>query len=202
MTIAEIDPETSAPSLDDPPPSLGERCLTWALAELAASTGGRPTDDRITWYFSACVRNGKPLRGLGPKDNWCAASACATAAACLLPGEQLPHAYRASGLELVADAQASGAWHGVAESRSQKWLPRTGDLAIFQRGQPGQATAWERHVARVLVPPDGSGKLRTIGGNEGPTSIWKQTDHALTDADLLGFIAYPQAPDPAGPATP
>jgi hypothetical protein len=189
----KVAPEDRAPSVPARPVDyalpLGERCVTWELAELAA--GPRPDDERILFYFSGCEKDGKPQTGLTSKNNWCAASACAAAAACVVEGEEPPHGYRAGGIDLVTDAQKSGAWRAVADVRAKKWQPRKGDLAIFQRGQVGQPNAWERHVARVDLVLDAQGNYCTVGGNEGVPGEWKKTARKLTDTDLLGFIAYP-----------
>ncbi len=70
----------------------------------------------------------------------------------------------------MSDAKNGGAWHEAADVKAGKWQPQKGDLAIFQRSEVGTPSAgWERHVARIDVPPDDKGTYCTIGGNEGPS---------------------------------
>jgi hypothetical protein len=182
---ADRGPETlkdgePAPAWRDPGRPLGERAVAWSLAELAAGVHEEPpgsnTGPRIVEYLAPCERSGRPL-GL-TAGAWCAASACAAGRGALLPGEELPHAYRASGLELVADATERGTW------RPKGHVPRVGDLAIYGRGPAG---GWQRHVVRVLEV-DGE-RWRSIGGNE--SDRWQVTERRLDDAALLGFIEYP-----------
>lgn len=169
----------------EPGRTLGERAVVWSMAERDAGAREEPPGSnagpRVISYLAPCVRKGK-LLGLR-SGAWCAASACAAGTAALLPGEQLPHGYRASGLELVADATERGTWR----PRGSGYRPKVGDVAVYSRGTPG---SWERHVVRVLAAPaPDSQRWTSIGGNE--NDRWQVTERSLEDAGLCGFIEYP-----------
>lgn len=182
--------------------SLGQRCLQWSLAELRRGVKdaepGHPAGARIREYLAPCVRHvGSEEVRLGlSSGNWCAAAACAAAYSSVEGRERIPHGYRASALELKADAMAAGAWIGADTNKKRSgasaWVPAPGDLAIFHRGAPG---SWEGHVARVMTTVNAAGVFKTIGANEGPRGEWRISQRSVDDADLLGFIAYPRQPD-------
>ena len=167
---------------------LGERAVDVSLAELLRDARERPLGSNagpdVARYLAGAVRYGR-LLGLA-EGEWCAAAACWAAEQARREGEAIPHAWRASGIEIQRDAQQEGAWRSVSMIRLGGYRPRRGDLAIFQRGDPG---SWKRHVARLEIAPDDAGRYRTIGGNE--CDRWRLTWRALGDADLLGVVAYP-----------
>lgn len=170
--------------------TLGERCLAWCLEE--AATHRQPSAERIAWYHEHAVRSGKPL---GIKvGNHCASAQSRALKECLLNGEVAPHEYRAGAIELQQDAIARGRWHSRAEVLAAKWLPRPGDLAIYTRANPADpATAWWRHVDRVIrVTEDGAG-YENIGANE-VAGAWNREVTSFESPKLLGFISYPGSP--------
>jgi hypothetical protein len=187
------EPRPSAPARpvepwQDPGLSLGARAVEWSLHELHAGAAevppGSNAGPHVAAYLAACERGGKPL-GI-TQGAWCAASACCAAKASLLPGELMPHPYRASGLELAKDAVDAGTWRDVELARTRQWSPERGDLLIMGRGTKG---GWQRHVCRV-VSVDGD-TIVTIGGNEGDR--WALTERNLRSPELLGFVEYPRA---------
>lgn len=166
--------------------TLGERCLAWCLAQ--AEREPVPTPDTLARWFAPCVRDGEPL-GIR-SGNHCAAAQCAAALACA-DGETLPHQYRAAAKEIMADAIDAGAWHEASELRAGLWYPAPGDLAVYDRSQPGRPeTAWWGHVDRVIsVLSSGFGN---VGANEGPGGAWRIQVTDYSHARLLGFVAYPR----------
>lgn len=163
--------------------SIGVRALAVSLAEMARGAGEAPPGSNagpdIARYFAGCVRGGKPL-GItsGP---WCAAAACWAMCQALEPGEEPPHPWRPSGIELERDAGDRGLWYPAGLVAAECNSFAVGDLAIYRRG-PG----WGRHVVRVetIDRP----RFTAIGGNEGDR--WARTERSLFDADLLGFVVY------------
>ena len=88
---------------------------------MSAPYGQPNTSDEVANYLRPCLRD---VDGDGELDllgltvgNWCAAFVSACAKECLLPGERMPHEYRAGVVELVADAKKRGRWHSVSEVR-------------------------------------------------------------------------------------
>jgi hypothetical protein len=191
-------PATPIPAADDatPPPSpiaegtLGERCLAWCLEE--AVQHQQPGDERIAWYHAVAVRNGRPL-GI-TSGNHCASAQSRALLECLLPGDSKPHEPRAAAIELQADAMRLGRWHPAAEVLSGKWLPRPGDLAVYDRSVADRpSTSWQRHVDRVIqVSPDAT-HYENIGANEA-AGEWRREWTPFEHPRLLGFIDYPGVP--------
>lgn len=178
---------------------LGERALEWCRVQSASQK--TPTAETKSAWFRLCERDGK-VGYLGTKfaGNHCAAAQCAAALAVAHPGDAIPHRYRSAAKELMADAVELGAWHPVAEVRSGAWLPRVGDLAIYDRSQPGRPeTSWWGHVDRVSEV--GSEDYENLGANEGPGGAWNVQRTPYSHPRLLGFIAYPDPPEaPREPA--
>lgn len=186
-------PTETPPPWQDPSISLGMRCVLVARREMERGVQEEPlgskTSARIREYFANCERNGKPL-GL-TKGDWCAAGACFAATRALLPGETLPHRYRASGIELQQDLTAAGGWRPLSSVANGEFAPEPGDLVILKRG----TEAWMRHVCRVVEVDLAGGTVTTIGANE--NDRWSITKRPLA-APLLGFGEYPAlAPRPA-----
>jgi hypothetical protein len=196
--------EASAPAPVVPPPSeadmqasssiahgtLGERCVAWCLEE--AQTHERPDAERIAYYHAVAVRNGKPL---GIKaGNFCASAQSRALVECLLLGDVKPHEPRAGAIELLSDALHGGRFHGAAEVRARKWLPRPGDLAIYDRSNPADPkTSWLRHVDRVIRVSDDQTQYENIGANE-LGGAWRREWSPFSHPKLLGFVAYPGLP--------
>lgn len=165
------------------------RAIWWSLNELRLGVcddaPSSHTSPRIREYLAPCFRriNGVETALKLRAGNWCAASACC---AVYLLGSA-PHPYRASGIELEEDAKSCRYDVRWAEKApGQRVLVKSGDLAIFQRGIPGDAgTRWMRHVARVMGVRNRA--FYTIGGNEG--GKWSVTYHC-DDPSLLGFIVH------------
>jgi hypothetical protein len=189
---SEPEPPVSSPPTVDAVAqgTLGERCLAWCLEEAAAHE--RPDADRIAWYHAVAIRNGKPL---GIKSgNHCASAQSRALTECVLEGEVKPHSPRAAALELQSDAMASGRWRSVREVRAGKWLPRPGDLAIYDRSVPGKpTTSWQRHVDRVIRVSDRGDEFENIGANEA-AGAWKREWTRFEHPKLLGFVEYPGIP--------
>lgn len=167
--------------------TLGERCLAWCLEEAAAHE--HPSPDRIAWYHAVAVRNGK-LLGI-KRGNHCASAQSRALTECLLEGDVKPHQPRAAALELQSDATANGRWRSVREVRAGKWLPRPGDLAIYDRSVAGNpSTSWQRHVDRVIRVSDGGEQFENIGANE-IAGAWNRQWTSFEHPRLLGFVEYP-----------
>lgn len=188
------DPADSGGADGEPTPvaqgTLGERCLAWCLRE--AELHRQPSAERIAWYHAVAVRNGKPL-GIRA-GNHCASAQSRGLVECILPGEVKPHEPRAAAIELASDAMACGRFRSIKEARAGVWLPRPGDLAIYDRSRPGLPhTAWQRHVDRVIRISRDRSRFENVGANEvnGAWRIeWTTFDHER----LLGFIEYPGIP--------
>src|SRR5690606_35869174 len=100
-------------------------------------------------------------------------------------GERAPHGWRAAGAEIETELKERGAWMAVEHVRTGLYRLRPGDLVILTRG----TASWQRHVCR-LVAHKGD-RIWTIGGNE--NNRWRLTPRTLSDADMLGFGAYPES---------
>lgn len=181
--------------------TLGERCLDVALAEFDAGVCEEPpgsnTSPRIREYLAPCVRGDRNINLNLVASNWC----CAFASWCCHQAVNLhdrapPHGYRAGVIELIADvldphARWTGLWKPIAEVRSGLWVPKPGDLAIYDRSDPGRPeTSWWRHVNRVVSFEPDAGTFVTIGGNE--NQMITIDEQPMLKHNLLGFIAYPQ----------
>lgn len=177
---------------------LGERALLLALHE--AESEPVPTGATLAKYLAGCERAGAPGLGAylkrqaetGSRPNHCAAAA--SWCAFRVDAEGVPHKWRAGAKELRADAIAAHAWHEASEARAGVWLPSRGDLAIYDRSQPGKPeTSWWGHVDRVQsVAGDG---FENVGANELARGGWRAGQFTPFETEkLLGFIAYPAAP--------
>lgn len=142
--------------------------------------------------FSRAMRDGKLLGLTG--GNGCAVFASAAAFDNCAPFCALvPHGYRAAAKELRDDAIRNDAWVPIADVRAGLWIPRRGDLAIYDRAVANDpATSWYGHVDRV-VKADRVGYF-AIGANEGANNAWDLDYTEYSYPQLLGFIAYPQVP--------
>jgi hypothetical protein len=167
--------------------TLGERCLHWCLEEAEAHR--HPDAARIAWYHAVAVRNGKPFPI--KVGNFCASAQSRALIECAIEGDVRPHEPRCGAIELQQDAIRLGKWHSAAEVRAHKWLPRPGDLAIYDRSTPTQS--WLRHVDRVIRVLDGDLQYENIGANEGGGD-WVREVTPFSKSNLLGFIAYPGVP--------
>lgn len=204
MTARDTDPAPAGDTDPAPaPPTLGERCVQWCRDEMRRAV--TPSRETVAGWLGPCERAGRrmsldTLHLAGRKQNHCAAAACASALACRDRIEVIPHRYRAAARELMADAIASRTWHG-RDAVLAGWRPEVGDLAIYDRSQPGRPeTSWWGHVDRVsAVGPD---DYENIGANEGPGGAWRIERTRYDHPRLLGFVAYPR-PEPvtASPAT-
>jgi lysozyme family protein len=181
--------ELPTPVVQDVPPGL--RAMQGAEQELSDGIHEEPmgsnTGPRIRAYFADCVRD-FPLpdgtieqRRLGlTAGNWCAAFASYCGARMALPGEELPHHYRASVAELWKDAVVSGA------ARPPSYRPERGDLAIYARNGSNPTWGGLGHVGRVSAEPDVQGVYETIEGNHNDRV--ERVRHVL--GDTVGWIAY------------
>lgn len=190
----------------DPKVSLGERCLLLLGSEREAGVQAQLTGDntspRVREYLAGCVRDfdGKketpptlfkpPLRA----GNWCSAIQGWALEQCLLEGDERPHLWRAGVVELELDAKQNGRWHDADEVRAGKWTPASGDLAIWDRSEPGKPeTSWYRHVNRVVHMLPSMDAFVTIGGNEGRRiQLSDRAPKRLDSQKLLGFVSYTQ----------
>lgn len=181
---------------EPPIPSLGSRCVDWC--ESMAQSAVVPRTVQLAGWFALCERDGSHSVGdflaaqchQGKRPNHCAATQSAAAFQCRLPGEVIPHGYRAAAKELMRDAIAGGTWKPKALVLSGAWLPRRGDLAIYDRSKPGRPeTAWQGHVDRVTkLVAEG---YENIGANEGPQGQWRRQVTRFDHEPLMGFIEYP-----------
>ena len=176
--------------------SIAERAVLWSLAQQALGpieTEGHNAGPLIAAYHSGAMRRDdkgqeKPL-GI-TSGNWCASGLSYAERQVLLPGEQPVLPWRASGVELLRDAEERGRWRPVAAVRAGVWLPRRGDVAIFVRPAAADPKLeWRRHVGRVSRAPDTAGRYQTIDANHGEQ--WGVRERKLTDGALLGFVQYP-----------
>lgn len=168
--------------------SLGLRALAVALKEWVAGIKEEPMGSnggpRIAEYFAVCERDGKPVKIRS--GEWCAASASWCVKQALARsrrnGEEAPHGFRVSGVEIQRDLEESGAWVAAEYVRKglQSLIP--GDLVILSR-----SGAWTRHVCRLVAWKGDT--IWTLGGNE--SNRWMLTPRKLSDAQLLGFGSYP-----------
>lgn len=183
--------------------TFGTRCVLFAKHEMERGVRANPypgpnTSKDVKVYLAPCLRNldaDPELENLGlVSGNWCAAFACYCAEECVLPGEVIPHHYRAGVVELVADARELGLYHPVQEVREGIWTPSVGDLVIWDRSEHGRPeTDWWRHVNRVVRYQPIGEKLTTIGGNEGRRiQLTNRAPKRLSNRKLQGFISYHQ----------
>lgn len=189
----------------DPKLTLGERCIAFSENELANGVAeDKPnsyTSPRIREYFKICTRifNGKevPVGLTFTKGNWCSAAASFTLHECLLPGETPPHGYRLGVVEIIADMQKLGTYRDVSVVQAGQYKLKMGDLIFFDRSRPNEpATAWYRHIGRVLTV-DSDTAFTCISGNS--FGKWRITKHTIPQAQLLGFGEYPTSTTVATP---
>lgn len=181
--------------------TLGERCVAFAENELhnnvKESYPGSYTSARIKEYLSICTRfiNGKEVKVGITSGNWCAASVSFSLQQSLLPGEIPTHGYRVGVVEIVSDLQKNGLYFDVSSVRDKTFIPKVGDLIIFDRSTKGKPeTAWYRHIGRVYS--FSGNEFKCISGNSG--GAWKISNHKITQETLLGFgsASFEQASKP------
>jgi len=172
---------TKPPEWLRPELTYGQRMIAWSRAEMDAGVAENPpgsnTGPRIRDYLAGCIRHERRL-GL-TAGQWCAAAASMAAHVAALHGDHVP-TWRASGLEMIQDAIASGRWYDLDDVLHGLYVPSIGDLCVLapSAGMP----SWGRHVTRVVQwSPTG---FRTIGGNEG--NAWAETARTMTPT-VLGF---------------
>lgn len=178
----------SAPAWRDPSFTRRQRLLAWAGAEMISGVretsendGPRIRDYREgTTYLRRDTKSGKEtILPIGPAP-WCAMAVCYGLEEVTLPGEAsaLP-ANRVSGVELVRDAEESGAL------RDPKERARPGDIAVWKR--EGSGSGWERHVT-IVVQDDGTPEgMVTVGGNE--ANAWSPLEGVKHKERPLAVIA-------------
>lgn len=181
--------------------TLGQRCVGVAMQEFEAGVREEPpgsnSGPRVREYLAPCVRGDKNAKLHLVASNWCAALASWCCYQVLRETDTAPpHGYRAGVVEMVADARDpnakwTGDWKDVELVRLGQWVPKVGDLAIYDRSQPGRPdTAWWRHVNRVVKFDEDADLFHTIGGNE--RQRVSLSSQSIYKENLLGFIAYPQ----------
>lgn len=169
-----------------------------------------PTLDTIAVYAEHCERNGKQIGGWlagelrkGKRFNHCAMAISEAARVCS-DGEDVPHRHRAGARELMRDAIESNTWHKVSECLAGVWLPRVGDVAVYDRSKPGrpETNGWG-HVDRVTetIALDSYGNIGANEGNapSGHGGAWRAQTSRYDNPKLLGFIAYPRESFEAAP---
>lgn len=189
-----------------PPPvagdTLGERCVAWCLQHVGHTEAPPGSNDSplIRSWLAPCARgyeNKRVVLGIS-KMNWCAAFQCAAMQACLMPGDEKPHDYRAGVVELVEDTYPgqdglmpfAGRYMPIALTRVGEFRPSIGDLVIWDRSDPLKPeTDWYRHVSRVVKFSASEGTFQTVGGNEGQKVAIGE--HHISSTKLLGWIHYP-----------
>lgn len=130
-------------------------------------------------YLRWCVRHGMPLpltvgAWCAGFASWCVwggehggehmgpADALGWAPGATVRGYPIPPVgYRAAVAELVDDARASGAWHGMQAALA----PLPGDLLVMRRDGHDPTVGGEGHVE--IVEDEAPGGIVTIGGNVG-----------------------------------
>jgi hypothetical protein len=180
---------------------LGERCVEWSMGHLGVKEDplGSNSGPLIDAWREPAVRGyGEQAYRLNlPPCDWCGFLACAAVQACLAEGEAPPHGYRAGVVEIVEDTidnrhpEYVGRWVPIGRVLIGEWQPRTGDLAVYDRSQPGRPdTSWWRHVNRVIEYDPTERQFTAIGGNE--THEVRISEHSTLEDKLLGFVTYPQ----------
>lgn len=165
---------------------LGVRALAYGLDKLGIrEVAGPGSNDFIRECLERCERGGKPLGLWSDETAWCAAFASRCLFEVLVEAETPPHLYRAAVSEIWADARDRGF------AREPHWQPAVGDLAICKRNGKDPRAGGEGHVARVVSPPDASGRFRTIDGNHDNSVALVDR---VRDATLVGWIAMPAGP--------
>ena len=188
-----------APASGSTGQSLGQRCVEWCRQAMAKENP--PSAATLALWFSHAERNGKKL-GI-TRGNHCAIAQSVAALESTSKGENIPHRPRAAAKELRDDARSRGAWHDRAEVLAGTYTPNVGDLAVYDRSQPGRPeTKWWGHVDRVSAVFAAS--FENIGANEGPGGSWRVQRTDFSHPSLLGFVAYPtaEAPPEVAPAAP
>ena len=175
-------------------PTLGELCLRWCREQYAVEPV--PSRETLAAWFELANRGLDKMVLAGTRLNHCAMAQSAALAFGATEQQALnlkfPHGMRAGAKQLMSDAIERHRWHAVSEARAGVWTPHPGDLAIYDRSQPGRPeTSWWGHVDRIIEA--GEREYSSIGANEGPGGAWK-IDIGVPYAwsTLLGFVAYPQ----------
>lgn len=177
--------------------TLGERCLEVAMSQLGVKEDPprSNTGPKIREYLAPCVRGENAKLHL-KASNWCMAFASWCMQEALRSTENAPHGYRAGVVEAVADVMDpqekwTGKWRDVQEVKDGNWVPKPGDLAVYDRSVLDRPeTSWWRHVNRVVSFDDSESTFVTIGGNE--RDKVRISEESVFSDRLLGFIAYPK----------
>lgn len=182
-------PIKQAALVPTPSEDLGLRALRWCQQEIAAGVKEEPSGSnagqRIAEYFKPARRRATgQLLGI-ERGDWCAVAQSAALAAAARPNEPGPHGYRAAVWELEEDAHESKAWVPASDIRAGKYTIRPGDLVLWTRGQAGSRLG---HVSRVETPPDSTGSMTTLGGNE--NNAWTRRTRNVGEAEFRGVIKY------------
>lgn len=176
------------PAWRDPSLPRRSRLLAWAGAEMISGVretsendGPRIRDYRegVSYLRRDPKTGAESVLRIGPAP-WCAMAVCYGLEEVTLPGEAsaLP-ANRVSGVELVRDAEESGAL------RDPKERARPGDIAVWKR--EGSGSGWERHVT-IVVQDDGTPEgMVTVGGNE--ANAWSPLEGVKHKERPLAVIA-------------
>lgn len=164
-----------------PAAPLGRRALEWSKLEMGRYHG-RPPASRVAEYHRLAVRGGRPL-GIR-SGNHCASAACFATWQVATPEEieQLPHLYRASGIEIERDAKANGGWITRDAVLVGTVTPQAGDLVILQRGAPG---SWTRHVARL---DEWRGRTATYVDANSRGGAWLPVTRSHDLPKILGWV--------------
>ncbi len=187
--------------------TLAERCVRLCHSEMASDVRANPygmpnTGPRVREYLAGCMRDVDRDGDLDPlgltAGNWCMALQSWVLFNSLQPDDDPPHHWRAGVVEAVSDAKKRGLWLDVEAVRAGEFVPKRGDLAIWDRSNPDKpSTSWWRHVNRItewdeadpIVLADDY--FRTIGGNEGRRiRLTGERPKLLESGKLLGFIRY------------
>lgn len=169
-------------------------CLRIAETQIGVTEHppGSNTGPEIREYLSGCERDVDRDGDLDPlgltSGEWCASFACwcSTQALKTLPDSFVPHFYRASGIELIRDAEAAGNWISKETFLGGVRSPWVGDLVLWDRSE---GLGWQRHVARFHSWHDVSWtSFLSVGGNE--NNRVQRSEHLVSDPHFLGFISY------------
>jgi hypothetical protein len=184
-----------------------------AGARLRAALLTRATEDTGGRVVEAGGANRGPIVdrylanvGLGPGQNWCAATAWtwlrdaahrvgADLVLEVIPATGMAKAFR----DAVLHARPAW-WHSAEEVRSSSWRPPSGSFAIWDRSNP-PGSSWQGHIGVVRDWRDDGSWFGSIEGNSGVAGDRVAAmDRPLADSRLLGFVVFPDDLEATGPA--
>jgi hypothetical protein len=193
---ARLEVELHATDLAIAGGSLGERALELGRTRLGVhSTPGPANTADVIEFLAGCMRAGAKLGLASDEFSWCAAFASWCAFRAARPGEKVPHGWRASVAEIVADARASGTWRDVGSG----YVPKPGDLVCWGRLGEDPRKGGHGHVARHALTRSEASSVSpsagftSLGGNEAANHVVQLSDHAFADPLLVGWVEYPAA---------